>query len=87
MRKIYTAVLKAFFHKQLTDTRSAREMTQAEMAQRLEMDERSYIDLDHGKSCCSSLTFALFLIYCCDDPTTFLRDLQCVFEEAAEHAA
>lgn len=87
MRKIYMAVLKAFFHKRLTETRTHQKLTQAQMASRLEMDERSYIDLDHGKSCCSSLTFALFLIYCCDDPLLYLQELRSALEEATDHAA
>lgn len=87
MRKIYFAVLKEYFHKRLIETRSAQKLTQAQMASCLEMDDRSYIDLDHGKSCCSSLTLALFLIYCCDDPLLYLQELRCAFKEAADHAA
>lgn len=44
------------------------------------MEDRSYIDLDHGKSCCSALTLALFLIYLCEDPMLFLNKLRKAFE-------
>lgn len=87
MRKVYLAALKTFFHQRLTETRASRQMTQAQMAQQLEMDERSYVYLDHGQSSCSALTLALFLLYCCSDPLVFLRDLQLAFEEASDHAA
>ena len=57
------------------------------MAERLAMDDRSYIDLDHGKTCCSAITLAHFLIYVCDTPLQFLEGLQHAFEEAEEKAA
>ena len=36
------------------------------------MDDRSYIDLDHGKTLCSSLTLALYLSDACLAPMRFL---------------
>ena len=57
------------------------------MAECLMMDERSYIELDHGKSCCSALTLALFLIYCCEDPLIFLHELRSIFENESGYAA
>lgn len=63
------------------------EYTQSQMASLLIMDERSYVDLDHGKSCCSALTLALFLIYCCNDPVSFLNGLREAFEKECENAA
>lgn len=50
------------------------------------MDPRSYVDLDHGKSGCSGFTLALFLIYVCDDPMSFLQDLRRALE-GDDHAA
>ena len=57
-------------------------MTQVEMAERLCMDERSYIDLEHGKNGCSVVTLMLFLLYECSDVDNFLRELRDIFEEA-----
>ena len=51
------------------------------------MDDRSYIDLEHGKSCCSAVTLALFLIYVCDDIISFLADLRIAFESEIDQAA
>jgi DNA-binding XRE family transcriptional regulator len=87
MRKQYTSILKQFFYEQLIHTREERRLTQAQMARLLEMDERSYVDLDHGKSGCSSLTLVRFLIYCYDDPKTFLEQLRFAFEQEADHVA
>jgi len=50
MRKAYHNVLKNYFHSKLIHTRASMELTQSEMAERLFMDDRSYINLDHGKN-------------------------------------
>ena len=62
MRKHYTKVLKTFFHEMLFHRRETLGISQEEMADRLAMASRTYVDLDHGKTCCSGLTLALFLI-------------------------
>lgn len=80
MRRQYTKVLKTFFHGQLFQRRVDLGFTQEEMAYRLVMSNRTYIELDHGNSCCSALTLALFLIYVCADPIDFLNELQNAFE-------
>lgn len=59
-----------------------QDMTQVEMAERLCMDERSYIDLEHGKNGCSVVTLMLFLMYECSAVDDFLRELRDIFEEA-----
>lgn len=71
---------REFIYNQLLSTRSARGLTQSQMARCLRMEDRSYIDLDHGKSCCGALTLALFLIYLCEDPMLFLNKLRKAFE-------
>lgn len=87
MRKLYRQILKRYFHNSLVYTREEMNLTQSQMAQVLAMDDRSYIDLDHGKSCCSALTLALFLIYCCRDPVNFLGELRNAFEKGTDAAA
>ena len=52
MRKRQREILKAYFYTQLITTRAALKLTQSQMAEKLSMDDRSYIDLDHGKTCC-----------------------------------
>ena len=66
--------------------RMQQDMTQVEMAERLCMDERSYIDLEHGKNGCSVVTLMLFLLYECSDVDNFLRELRDIFEEANDAA-
>lgn len=87
MRKQYTNILKNFFRKKLIITRPRLRLTQEQMAQRLYMDDRSYIALEHGKSCCGAVTLSLFLIYCCDDPVVFLSELKEAFEQEGNYVA
>lgn len=81
MRKRYEKVLKKFFHHELLCCREQLGLSQEEMAYRLAMGCRSYIDLDHGKSCCSSLTLARFLCYFSEDPACFIEGLRDAFEK------
>lgn len=87
MRKQYEEVLKTFFHKKLFYRRAELGISQDEMAHRLAMGSRSYVDLDHGKSGCSGLTLARFLIYVCEDPLSFLEELRYAFESRDSDAA
>ncbi|MBP3314015.1 MAG: hypothetical protein J6K84_05120 [Oscillospiraceae bacterium] len=81
MRKFCEGILKKFFYNHLVHTRNDLAWTQAKMAKTLAMDERSYIDLDHGKTSCSGLTLVLYLAYCCDDPLKFIDDFKTVYEK------
>lgn len=87
MRAQYTKVFKAFFHQKLFRSRCELDLTQEDMAQCLAMAGRTYIDLDHGKTGCSGLTLALYLIYVCDDPLKFLAELQDALESSGSKVA
>lgn len=87
MRKHYQNSLKLFFHERILLTRGELEISQEEMAARLSMACRTYIDLEHGKSCCSAVTLMLFLLYLCPDPQAFLDGLRDAFEAANALAA
>lgn len=87
MRKQYTKALKTVFHQNLFRTRADLGITQEEMAYKLAMASRTYVDLDHGKTCCSAVTLSLFLIYICSDPLGFLEELRDAFERENSQAA
>lgn len=87
MRKIYHGILKTYFHQTLVRRRMDLKMTQAEMAEQLLMDDRSYIDLDHGKSCCSAVTLALYLAFVCEDVPVFAEGLRYAFSTGKDSAA
>lgn len=87
MRKHYSKILKTIFYQNLIQTRLALGITQEKMAEALVMDVRSYINLDHGQSCCSALTLSLYLIYYCSDVELFLAELKKAFEEGSDNIA
>ena len=87
LRKYYQDIFRRVFCENLMRTRAENGLTQAKMAEMLVMDDRSYIELDHGKSGCSALTLALYLIYCCADAGAFLRELREAFEKGADSVA
>lgn len=87
MRKQYKNALKTVFHQNLFRTRTELGITQEEMAYKLAMASRTYVDLDHGKTCCSAVTLALFLTYICSDPLGFLEEVRNAFEREDNQAA
>ena len=87
MRKLYREILKKWFQNKLLHYRCVSYVTQSNMAEKLAMDERSYIDLEHGKSCCSAVTLALFLTLCSENPIGLLRELRSAFEAGIYEAA
>ena len=87
MRRQYEKILKDFFYEKLIYRREELKISQEEMAGRLQMDCRTYIDLDHGKTGCGALTLALYLIYVCADSHAFLEELKNAFENSDNKAA
>ena len=82
MRNTYRILIGKYFCQTVFSYRLQQDMTQVEMAERLCMDERSCIDLEHGKNGCSVVTLMLFLMYECSAVDDFLRELRDIFEEA-----
>ena len=87
MRKTYHDILKSHFRADLLRTRDALGFTQAQMAEKLAIDERSYSDLDRGKSCCSAVTLCLYLLFLCRDTQAFLEELRHAIENSKNQAA
>ena len=86
MRKHIQNRLKEIFRIALIQTRDEGKLSQEEMAHRLAMATRSYIDLENETSCCSAVTFILFLLYVCPNPTAFLDKLRQAMEAGSEAA-
>lgn len=87
MRKQYTKSLKEFIYEEVTRTRYDMGITQEDMAEKISMACRTYVNLDHGKSGCSALTPVLYLICICEDPVGFLQKLRTAFEAGDGNAA
>ena len=84
MRTQFETILKKLFYEHQTKTRAEMRLTQAQMAKLLKMELRSYSDLDQCKTSCSALTLACYLIYCCEDPISFLSDLHAAFKPLSD---
>lgn len=85
MRNEMETVIKEKFRILALKTRYERGFTQNEMSRLLVMSERSYEDLESGRSGCSALTTILLLMEV-DNPIDFLNDLRKQLKEAYEIA-
>ncbi len=81
MREQYNLILKNLLQEKIIESRNDLCISQEEMAHRLSMAGRSYIDLEHGKSGGSALTLALYLVYLCQDQEAFLKELKDAFDK------
>ena len=87
MKKCFYNAMKHFFRVQLIQTRNSLHLTQAQMARKLFVEDRSYAALESGESCCGALTLALFLVYCCETPDIFLKELRDILDRVKQNAA
>lgn len=65
--------LKSFLACQFKKKRLEKRLTQAQMAESLQIDPRSYADLEHGKFLCSTAVLTLYLLLHEDAPNMFLQ--------------
>lgn len=87
MRNRYKQVLAAFFRHQIFQTRvEVLDINQDEMAHRIGISTRCYVDLENGKTTCSAVTLALFLAFVCNDPIAFREELRYAFESVRAKA-
>lgn len=64
--------LRAFLSERLLRTRDELKLTQLEFASELNIDRRSYIDLEHRKNMCCAVTLLTYLCYQCKNPLEVL---------------
>ena len=84
MRNTYKTILKEYLHERILTDRKKNKLPQEKMAERLLMDWRSYIDIEHGKNLCSTTTFVMYLLEFCDDPKEILEEIRELFTQALE---
>lgn len=63
----YKLLLRVLLRVELLEYRKSCGNTQEEMAEKLHISARSYVDLEHGKYCVSSVTLLLFLFLLPED--------------------
>lgn len=81
MRNKYTEALKKYLSQALKEERKNSNMTQLEMAGRLEMDVRSYVELELGNSVFSGVTLTLFLLRTGVDSGKVLKEIEKIYKE------
>lgn len=61
-------------------TRDELNLSQMEFAAELHIDRRSYLDIEHGKNLCCSMTLLYYLCYHCKDPLGVLAECRSIFD-------
>lgn len=68
--------LKVLLSQRMRKERKELGMTQAKMAEALELDLRSYSNIENGKSLCSTTTFLLYLMKICPDINGLMAEIK-----------
>lgn len=83
MRQEKEQIIKNTFRTLALKTRDRLKLTQKEMAARLDMCERSYFDIEAGKTKCGTLIVLLLLMEL-EEPRTLLCKLKLAFNTEYE---
>lgn len=81
MRSYCKCELRECLSECMLKTRNELKLSQMEFAEKLHMDRRSYLDLEHGKNLCCSITLLVYLVYYCKDPLGLLKRCREIFEK------
>ena len=78
MRQTTHSVIKAHFCKHIVITRHKYRWTKRNMAEALDMDDRSYAYIEKGESACSAATLVLYLVFVLkeEEQIGFLEELR-----------
>ena len=87
MRNAIQKELKNYLSVQMKETRKAKKLSQAKMAEILVMDVRSYADIENGSNLCGTVTFIHWMLYVVDDINKIFEGISVVIENAKEVAA
>ena len=68
-------------------TRRTMQISQEKMSELLGIDVRSYVELEHGHSLCSTPVLLKFMFNCDVDQKQFLSDLEAVDQYSDEESA
>ena len=89
MRQATHTVIKAYFSKHIVATRRKFKWTKHKMAETLDMDDRSYADIEKGESACSAVTLVLYLVFLLEEEEqiAFLLELRKLILKSWEEIA
>ena len=80
MKGNYYQALKTFLADHMRETRKELKLTQAQMAEKLELDIRSYSNVENAKSLCSTITLLHYLLHVCTDVPALLDELKSLMD-------
>lgn len=78
---VYKKPLRAFLAGDFYATRKLLGLTQAQMAEQLDIDPRSYSALEGGEYLCSTRVFLWYMLRCKEDPAEFIRAIEAFLTE------
>lgn len=84
MKKQYENLLKAYLRAQFLKRRGELGLTQAQIAEIMAVETRTYCNNEKGSSLCNTVSFILFLMYCCPDSQEMLNEIKDMFENASK---
>lgn len=76
MKHACKCALRDYMANRLLATRKDKRLTQAKFSEDLMIDTRSYVSLEHGENLCCTLTFIIYLCFCCNDVNRLIDDLR-----------
>ena len=76
MKDLCKCALRTYLSGCLRQARKDANLTQVKFSEKLMMDPRSYIALEHGDNLCCTLTLILFIVFFCKDPDTLIANLR-----------
>lgn len=72
MHSIYKEVIT----EHIKATRKELGLTQAEMSAKLQIDLRTYCNIESGRSLCGTMTLLIYLLYICPDVNGLLDEIR-----------
>ena len=76
----YTEPLRVFLSNDFYSTRKTMKLTQERMAELLEIDVRSYGNLEHGETLCQTKVLLMYMRRCKPDREAFLHRIDQIME-------
>ncbi len=83
----YAEPLRSFMAADFKATRKELGITQLKMAELLDIDLRSYANLEHGKSLCSTPVLLRYICFCMEDPSPYLKHIKQIMESSGQMLA
>jgi len=70
----YEEIIRKYLSTKLIETREQQNLTQEQMAEKLHIATRSYIEIEHGKSMCKVCTLFYYLEQL-EEPEKLIQDI------------